>query len=88
LVVRVRGADIRSSTVEGRVAGLGAWGVIHTPGLVEFFSKLDKAGQSHRWRGDPDDFLMEGAGDVLAEGIHLGFFVCARPVSVGGPFLV
>jgi hypothetical protein len=64
------------------------WGVVHTPGLVEFFSKFDKAGQSRRWWGDTNNFLVEGAGDVLAEGIHLGFFVRARPVSVGGPFLV
>jgi hypothetical protein len=38
LFIRVRGADIRSSSVKGGVAGGGAWGVVHTPSLVKFFS--------------------------------------------------
>ena len=76
------------ANVGAAALGLRLRGVVGTPALVEFFGERHKAQHGGgRWR-DAKDLVVQGAGDVLAEGVHFCGLVGARAGGVGGPFLV
>ena len=67
---------------------LGLRGIIGTPALVEFFGEFYEACHGGGCGGDAEDFVVQGTGDVLAEGVHFCGLIGAGARGVRGPFLI
>ena len=45
------------------------------PSLIEILGKVYEVGHGGWCRVDPEDLAMKRGRDILAKGIHLGFFI-------------
>ena len=71
--IGICGLNVWATGVVAR--GSGGSGVIHVPGLIKIFGKVNKAGHGGRCRVDPEDLPMKRGRDILAKGVHFGFFI-------------
>ena len=83
-----RVVGFRSESMSVGAAALGLSGVVGTPALVKLLGEFYEASHGDGCGQHTKNFVVQGTGDVLAEGVHFCSLVGARARSVHGPFLI